>query len=58
VLSIRKLDELGGDVDFVGGIVDSLSAAAAYVVFVPTVAIELVLFASVSEVCQVSIGVH
>jgi hypothetical protein len=49
-----EFDELGGHVDFVGRVVDRLSAAAAHVVFVPAIAVELVLFACVSEVYTVS----
>ena len=56
MLAARELDELGGDVDFVGRVVNGLSAAAANVVLVPAVAIELVLFARVAEVCSITIG--
>jgi hypothetical protein len=55
VLAAWELYELGGDVDLVRGVVNRLAAAAAYVVFVPAVAVELVLFASMSEVCSISI---
>jgi hypothetical protein len=50
MLAARKLYELGGDVDPVRGVVDRLSAAAAYIVLVPAVAIQLVLFTRVPEV--------
>lgn len=51
MLSTGELDEFGRDVDFVGRVVDSLSAAAAYVILVPAVAMELVLLTGVSKVC-------
>ena len=51
MLSTGELDELGRDIDFVSRVVDSLSAAAAYVILVPAIAIELMLLTSVSEVC-------
>jgi hypothetical protein len=50
MLAARELYELGGDVDLVRGVVDRLSAAAAYIVLVPAVTIQLVLFARVAEV--------
>jgi hypothetical protein len=50
MLTARKLYELGGDVDLVRGVVDRLSAAATYIVLVPAVAIQLVLFTRVPEV--------
>ena len=54
MLSAREFDELGGDVNLIRRVVDRLSAAAAHIVFVPAVAIELVLLARVSEVYTVS----
>jgi hypothetical protein len=52
MLAARKLYELGGDVDVVRGVVNGLSAATSDVVFVPAVAIELVLLTSMSEGCS------
>jgi hypothetical protein len=49
VLSAGKLDELGRDVDVVRGVMDGLASAAAYVIFVPAVAVKLVLLARMSE---------
>jgi hypothetical protein len=49
VLAAGELDELGGDVDAVRRVVDRLAAAAAHVVFVPAVAVELVLLTCVAE---------
>ncbi len=51
VVAAGELDELGGDVDAVGGIVDGLATAAADIVLVPAVAVELVLLARVPESC-------
>lgn len=51
VLAAGELDELGGDVDAVCRVVDRLAAAAADVVLVPAVAIELVLLTRVAERC-------
>jgi hypothetical protein len=54
MVSAREFDKLGGDINLVRRVMDCLPAAAAHVVFVPTVAIELVLFAGMSEVFIVS----
>jgi len=51
VLSAGELDELSRDVDVVRRVVDRLAAAGSYVIFVPAVAIELVLLAGMSESC-------
>ena len=56
MLAAGELDELGGHVDAIGGVVDRLAAAAAHVVFVPAVAIELVLLARVPESCIGSVS--
>ena len=45
----RYFHEFGGDVDAVRGVVNRLSTATSYIVFVPAVAVEFVLFACVSE---------
>jgi hypothetical protein len=49
VLATRKLDELGGDIDVVGWVVNRLATAASDIILVPAIAVELVLLASVSE---------
>jgi hypothetical protein len=49
MLSARELDELGGNIDVVRGVVDSLAPAASYIVFVPAITVKLVLLARVSE---------
>lgn len=51
VLAARELYELGGDVDAVCRVVDRLAAAVADIIFVPAVAVELVLLTRVSEGC-------
>jgi hypothetical protein len=51
VLPPGELYEFGRDVNVVRGIMDGLATAGAYIVFIPAVAIKLVLLAGVSEGC-------
>lgn len=53
MLAAGELDELGGDVNAIRRVVDGLAAAAADVVLVPTVAVELVLLTRVPESCVI-----
>jgi hypothetical protein len=50
MLTSREFYELSGNVDAIARVMDRLATPRAYVIFVPTVAVKLVLFAGVSEV--------
>src|SRR6186713_560071 len=58
MLTSRKFYEFGGNIDAVRRVVDCLTATRAYVVFIPAIAIEFVLFTSMSKVCYVNSRPH
>jgi len=68
MFSAREFDELGRDIDVVRRVVDRLSAAAAYVILVPAIAVKLVLLTCMPEcytnqrlvcnTCDTSIGMQ
>lgn len=49
MLASRELYELGRDVDVVCRIVDGLATTGAYIVFIPAIAVKLMLLTRVSE---------